>query len=141
MPGQLGGLAAEERAAGVAADLRRPLDELGDLVELDPVGGDVVEEEQRLGSGREHVVDAVSGEVGAARAQRASLAGEHELRADAVGRGCEQSPVVQRVQPRERAEALRSGGLDGRPQPARRPRRLSRARPPRPRTSASPPEP
>ena len=44
---QLGGLAAEERAPGFAADLGRSLDELGDLLELDPVGGDVVEQDER----------------------------------------------------------------------------------------------
>ena len=65
-PGQLGGLAADERDPGRAADLGRALDELRDLLELDPVRGDVVEEEQRVGAARDDVVDAVRREVGAA---------------------------------------------------------------------------
>ncbi len=72
---QLGRLAADQRAAGLAADLGRALDELGDLLELDPVRGDVVEEKERLGAARDHVVDAVRGQVGAAsRAARPARA-------------------------------------------------------------------
>ena len=62
-PGQLRRLAADERAAGLAADLGEAVDELRDLLEVDPVRGDVVEEEERLGAGREDVVDAVGAEV------------------------------------------------------------------------------
>ena len=58
---QLGRLAANERDARSAADLGGALDELGDLLEVDPVRGDVVEQDQRFGAGRDHVVDAVSG--------------------------------------------------------------------------------
>ena len=114
--GQLGGLAAEEHAARGAADLGRALDELGHLLGLDRVRGDVVEQEERVGAGREHVVDAVRGEVGPARAQAAALAREDQLRADAVGRGGEQAPVVERVEAGEGAEARRPGRLDGRAQ-------------------------
>ena len=102
-PGQLRRLAADERDARRAAHLGRALDELGHLLELDPAGGDVVEQHQRRRAGREHVVDAVRGQVGAAGAQRAARAGEHQLRADAVGRGGEQAPLVERVRgPRTR---------------------------------------
>ena len=45
--GQLGGLAADQRAACGPAHLRRAFDELGDLLEVDAVGSDVVEEHQR----------------------------------------------------------------------------------------------
>ena len=72
-PGQLGRLAADERDAGLAADLRRSFDELRHLGELDLRRGDVVEEDERLGAARDHVVDAVRREVGAARAQSAAL--------------------------------------------------------------------
>ena len=51
--GQLGGLAADERDARLAAHLGRALDELGHLLELDPAGGDVVEQHQRRRAGRE----------------------------------------------------------------------------------------
>src|SRR5439155_25962076 len=64
--GQLGGLTADKRNAGRAADLGRAFDELGDLVEVDLVRGDVVQEQQRLGSTGRDVVDAVRREVGAA---------------------------------------------------------------------------
>jgi hypothetical protein len=117
MPGQLGGLAPDERAPGRAADLGHPLDELGDLRELDPVRGDVVEQEERVGARRDHVVDAVRGEVGAARAQLPALAREDQLRADTVGRRGEQPLLVQRVEASERAEALRARRLDRRSQP------------------------
>ena len=116
-PGQLGGLAAEQCDAGGAADLGGTFDQLRDLVQRDPVRGDVVEEEERVGARRQHVVDAVRREVGAAGAQRAALAREDQLRPDAVGRGREQAPVVERVEPGERAEAGGPGGLDGRPKP------------------------
>ena len=83
---------------------------------VDRVGGDVVEEEERLGAGREHVVDPVRGEVGAAPAELPGAAPEHELRADRVGRGGEQPPLVDREEARERAEAAldrrRAGRLD-----------------------------
>src|SRR5215207_8715503 len=65
-PGELGGLAADERDARRAADFSRAFDELRDLLEVDPVGGHVVEQKERLGPGRQDVVDAVRGEVGAA---------------------------------------------------------------------------
>ena len=41
-------LAADQRTAGRAADLGGALDELGDLLELELGGGDVVEQEERL---------------------------------------------------------------------------------------------
>ena len=117
MPGSSAVSPPRSATAGRAADLGGALDELGDLLEVDPVRGDVVEQEQRVGAGREHVVDAVRGEVGAAGAQRAALAREDQLRADAVGRGREQAPVVERVEARERAEARRARRLDGGAQP------------------------
>ena len=76
------------------------------------MGGDVVEQEERLGAGREHVVDAVRGEVAARVAQPARAAREHELRADAVGGGREQAPLVERVEPGEGAERPRAGRVD-----------------------------
>ncbi len=89
--GQLGRLAADERDARFAADLRRPFDELCHLGEIDLRSGDVVEEDERLGARRDHVVDAVRREVGAAGAQRAAPPREDELRPDAVGRGREEA--------------------------------------------------
>jgi hypothetical protein len=54
------------------------------VLEVEPVRGDVVEEEEGLGARRQDVVDAVGGEVGARVAQPVGPAGEHELRPDAV---------------------------------------------------------
>ena len=90
-PGKLCRLPADERDAGVAADLRRALDELCDLLEVDPVRGDVVEEEERIGAARQDVVDAVRGEVGAAVAKRAARAREDQLGADGVRGGGQQA--------------------------------------------------
>ena len=63
--GKLRRLAADERDTGLAADLGRSLDELSDLLEVDPVRRDVVEEEERVGTAGQHVVDAMSRKVGA----------------------------------------------------------------------------
>ena len=115
-PRQLGGLAAEDRAPGGAADVRGALDELHDLLRVDRPRGDVVEEEEWLRAGRRDVVDPVGGEVGAAPAERPRAPCEDELRADRVRRGGEQPLVVEREQPRERAEradhAVRARRLD-----------------------------
>ena len=86
---QLGGLAADERAAGRPADGREPLHEVGNLLELEDARGDVVEEEERIGAGRDDVVHAVRAEVGADVSQSPGAAREAELVADAVGRGGE----------------------------------------------------
>ena len=115
--GHLRRLAAEERATRGAAGLRGSLDELRDLLERDLVPDDVVEEEERLGSGRDHVVHAVGGQVGADRAQPPGLAREHELRARAVHRGREEPLLVERVEAREGAESLRARRFDSGTQP------------------------
>ena len=73
---------------------------------------DVVEEEERLRAGRDHVVRAVGGEVGADLAQPPGLASQHELRASAVDRRGEQPLVIEPVEPREGAEPLCAGRLD-----------------------------
>src|SRR5262249_60173749 len=77
-------------------------------------GREVVEEEERRRAGAEDIVDAVGGEVHAACAKAAGAALEHELRADAVGRGGEVAGLVERVEPGEVAEAGRARRLDGR---------------------------
>jgi hypothetical protein len=65
------------------------------------VRGDVVEQEEGLRTGREDVVDAVRRQVLARVAQPPGPAREDELRPDAVGRGGEQQPLVQRIEPGE----------------------------------------
>ena len=102
----LGGLAADQRDARRAADLRGALDQLRHLLELDPGGGDVVEQDEGVGAAGDDVVDAVRRHVGAAVAEQAAGAGDHRLRADGVGRGGEEPMLVERVEGGEGAEAL-----------------------------------
>ena len=83
----LGGLAPEQRASGRAADVGRALDELRDLLEVEPVRRDVVEEEERVGAGRQDVVHAVRGEVAPRVAEPPRASREDELRPDPVRRG------------------------------------------------------
>ncbi len=64
-----------------------------------------------------HVVDAVRGEIGSARAERAALPRQDELRPDGVrGRG-EEPIAVERVQTREGSEPDRTRRFDGRAEP------------------------
>ena len=104
--GQLGRLAAEQRAARLAAAVRDPLDEIGDAVGIEPADGDVVEEQRGLGAAGDHVVDAHRDEVDARVAQPAGRALQHQLRAHAVGAGDEHGIAVaaRRDEPGEAAE-------------------------------------
>src|SRR4051812_5412998 len=110
-------LAADQRDTRRAADLRRALDELSDLLELDPGGGDIVEQHERLGAAGDDVVDAVRSHVGAAVAQQAAGTRDHRLRADGVRRGGKQARLVERMECREGAEALRPRRFDRGAQP------------------------
>ncbi len=115
--GQLRRLASEDRAACRPAHVGGTLDELRDVLGVDPARRDVVEEEERLGACREDVVDPVGGEIGPAPAQPPGAPAEDELRADRVGRGREEPVLVDREEAREGAEgtddAGRSRRLDG----------------------------
>jgi hypothetical protein len=83
--GQLGRLAAEQGAAGLAARLRHPAHHLLGHVDVEPRGGEVVEEEERLGPGHRHVVDRHGDQVDADRVVPAGGERGLELGADAVG--------------------------------------------------------
>src|SRR3954452_5244924 len=115
-PGQLGRLAADERDTRFAAHGGSSLDELGDVLETDLGRRHVVEEHQRRRAGRDHIVDAMSSEVGAAVAQATALARQDQLRADAVRRGRQQPAVIEGMHAGEGTEASRAGRLDGRAQ-------------------------
>ena len=119
--GQLGRLAAEDGAPGFAADRRGAGDELGDLGEVERRSGNVVEEEERLGAGRQKVVRAVRGQVAPGVGEPARALREDELRADAVRRRGQKPLVVEREEAGEPAEparhGFRPGRLDRRPQP------------------------
>ncbi|TML62008.1 MAG: hypothetical protein E6G22_08865, partial [Actinobacteria bacterium] len=56
------------------------------------------------------------GQIGPARAEGASVARQHQLRADAVRRGGEEPPLVQRMEAREGTEPACARRLDRRPQ-------------------------
>jgi glyoxylase I family protein len=114
---QLCRLAADEHASCRATDLRRALDELGDLLQLDPFRGDVIEQEQRLGAAAENVVDAVRREIHPRPAQLSRTPREHQLRADTVRRRREEPRLVERKEPGEVPEPRRAGRLDSRAQP------------------------
>ena len=64
-PGVLGHLATDERAPGLPAALGNPLDQLLDVVGVEAAHGDVVEEEERLGTLADDVVDAHGDQVDA----------------------------------------------------------------------------
>jgi len=52
-------------------------------------------------------------QIAPAVAEAAALAREDQLGADAVGRGGEEAPVTERLEPGEGAEALPAGGRHG----------------------------
>ena len=81
----LGGLAADQRAARLLAAGGDALDDVGRDVDVEPLAHVVVEEEQRLGTLDEDVVDAHRDEVDADRVVPIEREGELQLGADAVG--------------------------------------------------------
>ena len=114
--GQLGRLAAEQRAAGLAAAVGDALDEVGDAIGVEAADRDVVEEEHGVGAAREHVVDAHGDEIDPRVAQTTGLALEDQLRADAVGAGHEHRIAVAtgRDEPGEATEVAEHAGRAGR---------------------------
>ena len=93
-PGVLGGLAADQRAAGLGAALGDALDDRGDPLGHDPAGGDVVGHEQRLGAADDEVVDDHADQVEADRVVHVHRLGDRDLGADTVGRGRQQRAGV-----------------------------------------------
>ena len=124
-----------ERDARRAADLCRALDELGDLLELD-ARSRRRSRAASSGSAPQVMTSLMQCAARSAPQLRSAAAGarDHQLRPDAVGRGGEQPPLVQRVEAREGAEALARRSTRLRRAAARRPLRRSRARPRRRRT-------
>ncbi|GIU89632.1 MAG: hypothetical protein KatS3mg010_0731 [Acidimicrobiia bacterium] len=112
-------LAAEQRAARLAAALGDPGDELVDLLRNELADRDVVEEEQRLGTLRGDVVDRHGDAVDADRRAPVREPRHERLRADAVGRRHEQRVAVglpvDREQPAEPADVAHHLGPERRP--------------------------
>ena len=77
-------------------------------VDVELAGGEVVEEEQRLGALHEHVVDAHRDQVDADRVVAVELLGELELGADAVGARDQHRLAVLARQVEQRAEAAQA---------------------------------
>ena len=101
----LGGLAAKQRATVSAARAREPLDNLHGDVRVQPAGGQIVEEEERVGALHEDVVDAVVHEVHADRRVHAGHERDPQLGPDAVGARDEHRIVPAGVtEPEEPAE-------------------------------------
>ena len=98
----LGRLAAEQRTAGVAAAVGDAGADLGHPLRHDLAAGDVVEQEQRLGTAGDQVVDDHRDQVDADRVVDVHLLRDHQLRADAVGRRREDRVLVLlRVEPEQ----------------------------------------
>ena len=83
-----GGLAADQRAAGLAGSPPRcPATTVAPTSGSQLAAGEIVEEEQRLGALHHEVVDRHGDEVDADRVVQAGLDRDLDLGADAVGRG------------------------------------------------------
>ena len=82
----LGRLATDQRAAGLAAALGHAGHDGGDAVGVDLAGRDVVEHEQRLGTGADEVVDTHGDQVDADGLVATGGPRHLELGADPVGR-------------------------------------------------------
>ena len=93
-PRVLGGLAADQRAAGLDAGLGDALDDGRDPLGYDAAGGDVVGHEEGLGAADDQVVDDHADQVEPDRVVDVHGLGDGDLGADAVGGGGEQRAFV-----------------------------------------------
>jgi len=103
-------LAADQGAADGAAGLGDAGDDRPSGLDLELTGGEVVEEEQRLGALHDEVVDAHGNEVDADRLVPPGGDGDLQLGADTVG-GRDQDGIAKprRLEIEERAEAAEPG--------------------------------
>jgi hypothetical protein len=116
----LGGLAAEQGAAGLPAALRHPGHDGRRPLRVEPADGQVVQHEQGRGAGDHHVVDHHRHQVDPDGVVAVQRAGDQQLGADPVGGGGQHAVGVlgpiQRPQPGEAADAAEHprpvGGLD-----------------------------
>src|SRR5438309_2078379 len=105
----LGRLAADQRAAGQLATRSDALDDLRRNAHVELFADVVVEEEQRLSTASENVVDAHRHEIDAHRVVPLPLEGELELGADAVGSRHEHRVTVFLRDLAQRAETADAG--------------------------------
>ena len=85
--GMLGSFAAHQGAASLYAALGHALDDLGNFLRDVLAAGDVIQENQRLGTGADHVVDAHGHAVDADGVVLVQQHGDAQLGAHAVGAG------------------------------------------------------
>ncbi len=107
--GHLGGLAADQRAARLAAALGDAGDDGAPRLDVEPAGGEIVEEEQGLGALDDQIVDAHGDEVDADGIVAVEGDGDLELGADAVGgRDQDGIAIAGRLQVEQGAETAES---------------------------------
>jgi len=106
--GHLGGLAADQRAAGQFAAGADAGDHGGGHVDVELAGGVVVEEEQRLGAAHHQVVDAHRHQVLADAVVLVEVQRQAQLGADAVGAGHQHRLLVAGGDLAEGAEAAQA---------------------------------
>ena len=83
----LGGLAAHQRAARLHAALGYALDDLGNLLRDVLAAGNVIQKDQRLGTGADDIIDAHGHAVDADGVVLVQQHGDAQLGADAVRAG------------------------------------------------------
>ncbi len=114
--GHLGGLAADQRAAGLLATVGDALDHFGGGRHVELAAGEVVEEEQRLGALHQDVVHAHRDQVDADGVVAVQLESELEFGAHAVGAGYQHRLLVffgDLDQAAEAADAAQDFGAHG----------------------------
>ena len=94
--GHLGGLAADQRAAGLPAAFRQPFHDIHHDVRQEFAGREVVEKEERARALHEDVVDAVVDQVAADGVVLADRDGDLELGAHAVDAGDQYGVLIGR---------------------------------------------
>ena len=112
----LGGLAADQRASGLAAAFRNPGDDTLGNTDIELAGSEIVEKEERLGALHHEIVDVHGDEIDADPVMRPGLDGELELGADAIGVDlvamCVNDLVVQGAEPLFFLDYFATGKLD-----------------------------
>ena len=117
--GQLRGLAAEQRAAGLLAALGDALHHLGALLRLELAGGEVVEEEERLGARARamsftHIATRSMPTVSWRPAAKATLSLVPTPSVPETSTGSRYLPGVEREEPAEAADAGQHLGAERR---------------------------
>ena len=106
----LGRLAAHQRAAGLAAAFGNARDDGAAGIHVQLAGGEIIEEQQRLGALDDQIVDAHGDQIDADRVVLAGGDGDFQLGADPVGGGDQDGIAETRgLQIEQRAEAAEAG--------------------------------